>query len=164
MFAMKLENVVQAIVDIELRRNQDPSKGLLVSFDVGMADYSTGSNYPEERGAVHLLYYVKPGGNYISVFSAFSKRHTSIKELDWKHEVTHDSCWRDINIFSKVFFDFAQSLNTKLAKMGLPPKAPKDFSENVFFDGFSDPWKMIDVEVTNDPSDNRSYRRILKIK
>lgn len=163
MFEMKIEQILNALVDMELKRNRDPSKGLHVSFDVSMADYSVGNNFPEARGAIHLLYYVKPDRTYISVFSAFSKRFADIKKLDWKHEVTHDSCWRDISVVNRVYFDFAKSLNAKRLELGLAEKAPKDFSTNVFFERFGDPWKMIDVEISKDPSDTRNYRQFLKV-
>lgn len=163
MFAMPLDYLVASIVRSEFPSDR-VGQALHFHFDVRLSDYSEEVN-TTQSAALHLLYHTHPMGSYISVFSGVERGRpfTSVKEIkEWKHEVTHDSCWRDINAITQLYFDMAEELNALRVKAGYEAKAPRDFSPFVSFALFSDGlYSWIPVEVNRDPVD--SYKRTVKL-
>lgn len=166
MLEMNLETLISGIVNQVLLetpyKDRDIKKGLHFGFDVSLSSYVNGKEYNVRKG-LHLVYYART--NYVTVFSGVTEKFfTSPKEVtEWKHEATHDSCWRDIVAFTNLYFDMAERVNEKRVIAGLKSVAPKNMEQNVFFMGFGrDVWNFIDVEIDYvDKSD--SYSRKLTI-
>lgn len=169
---MNLQYLVGAIVRKEVWRNKQTRKNaaLSFSFDVRMHSFEEQDThlheFRESRG-LHLLYHTAfPGSERISVFSGITDspfgKLQDVKE--WKHNTTHDTCWRDVNLFSSLYFDLAERINAKRVEKGLKEIPPKDMTELVSFAGLNGDiysWRLVDV--TNDPEDDRNYRKLIKI-
>lgn len=166
MLEMKIETLVAAIVRQELRGKGREGEALYFHFDLGMGYYTDDQSYKARKG-LHLLYYLTPdSGSYITVFSAVTDSpFTKIGEIKkWKHECTHDTCWRDIGVFSQVYFAMAEEINAMLKQDGLEEVAPKDMSEHNSFPIFNDlaySWKK--VRVSKDPNCESSYRKMVEV-
>lgn len=156
MLQIKLERVVNQIVQSELlNKGGRQDEALYLSFDLRMGYFSNNEPYHESRG-LHLLYHVSPGGSYVDVFSAVTDspfdKIKSVKE--WKHEVSHDSCWRDVSCFSNVYFEMAKGINKALRNNGHKEVAPVTMFEHSGFGLYSDLYKWVPIRITRkDPSD-----------
>jgi hypothetical protein len=115
MLNIRLDSVVNQIVRQELvESNREPLPdgaecvALHMNFDCRLSYYTAEYTYYQSRG-LHLLYHATPGYSYITVFSGVtdSPFDKIDKVTEWKHECTHDSCWRDIGVFSHIYFDMA---------------------------------------------------------
>src|SRR5690606_2308211 len=153
--------VQQVLLDIPYQE-RDITKGLHLSFDVSLSSYTNSKEY-NARCGLHLVYHART--NYVTVFSGITSSPFSHPALvqEWKHESTHDSCWRDVNTFSDLYFRNAEIVNTKRQQDGLKAIAPKNMSQNVFFSRLDSVWSWIPVEITKDPEDEYKHRRILKV-
>lgn len=166
MLSIELSALVEQIVRSELVNNHDRKEvlnttGLTVTRREGEAMYlnfdarlsyhhdSVGS-FRASRG-LHLLYYNSPQYNYVSVFSAVTNNPFAViaEVEEWKHESSHDSCWRDINVFSEVYFAMAEEINELLAKEGLEKVAPIEMSQFVSFGGLGRDtlYEMVPVRI-----------------
>jgi len=163
MLQMSIRNVAHQIVQHELLGKGREKEGLYLNFDLRMSHHTDRGSYDQSRG-LHLLYYVHPHGTYVTVFASVTKSpFATLRDVkEWKHECTHDSCWRDINTFSQVYFDMAECINSALQKNKLDAIAPKDMHEYNSF-GRSGLYEWVPVEVTKDPEDDRNYRRLVKV-
>lgn len=165
MLQIDLRRVVNQIVQHELYSLGKEDLALYVNFDVRMSHYMpfSGKPYNQSRG-LHLLYYVKPGHSYVTVFSGVtSSPFGSINDVvAWKHECTHDSCWRDIDIFSTMYFEMAEKINLLLVENNFEEIPPKDMNEFSAFRG-NQLFNWIPVNVTKDSQDVYNYNRILKL-
>lgn len=168
MLEVKLESIVYTLVDrIYLSRDEftskarDDNKALYLNFDVSLSYYENGKKAGVRKG-LHLVYYA-PFGRYVTVFSAVTDscfaKCTEVK--DWKHEITHDSCWRNLEIFSTLYFNSAKDINDQLEESGMKSVRPVDMNQNVFIN--DELYRFINVEVSRDPADERGYRKILKV-
>lgn len=103
MLTIGISRFAYQIVKQELAYKGRLNEALYIHFDLGMGHYTERKSYTQRRG-LHLLYYLRPEMSYITVFSSITASpFASIKEVPgWKHECTHDSCWRDINVFSQT--------------------------------------------------------------
>lgn len=162
MFEMRLDSLVQQIVKSHFPyKNPDfANKGLYVAFDVRMSDYDVDVTH---SAFIHLIYHAQPESNCITVFAGLSTQSSSIKDVkEWKHEITHDSCWRNINVFNSVYFYMAEKLNETRKEKGLSEKAPKDFHTFVDFPFVSDKlYDLIPIAIAKDPENH--YKRILTL-
>ena len=116
---------------------------------------------------LHLLYHRRPGSTYISAFSFHEpgKRNTLLHSVPWIHEGTHDSGWRDIMVFSKLYFTMAEEVNRQLVDVGHPPVAPLMMSEhNSLVASRLEVFRWVNVEVQVDPHDEFGHRRIIKVQ
>ena len=166
MLPIKLSKVVEALVRQLLVGNGRKDEALYFNFDVRIHHHTGGESYSESCG-LHLLYYCPPDMTYVTVFSAVTDDcFASIGDVkEWKHEVTHDSCWRDVEVFSKVYFDKAKKINALLVENGGKTVAPKDLSVDIYPAGLGDVmFTWVPVEVMRDFSDNRGYRKVVVVK
>lgn len=159
MFKMPVQHVVNTLVKGMMQGQETPKgKGLLVSLDVQLTSHLRGGlESPFFRREVHLLYSRYQGaGSYISVFS-FVKRYGGghdPKKFEWKHEVTHDSCWRDLTLINNVYFEAAAEINKKRVDVGLPEVAPFSMTDHSAFDIFK-PFQWVNVVQTKVHDDTR---------
>lgn len=172
MLTIRVETVVAAIVDQELRRKGRNKEALHFHFDLGMHyhhTYASGKveTFSQRRG-LHLLYHCNVHSTYITVFSAITVSPfaaiNKVEDEDWKHEASHDSCWRDIRAFQESYFDMAEDINSALEKKGIEEVAPAAMQEHnspaMFGQGL---YSWVPVEVSKDPNDERNYRKIVKV-
>jgi hypothetical protein len=169
MFNISLISVVNKIVEHELIGKGPPTllrqEALHFHLDLRMSYYGKNEVFDISRG-LHLLYYVRPGYSYpISVFSAItSSPFTKAKEVnEWKHEVTHDSCWRDIRTITELYFQMADQILTAMGEEG-KSLAPKDMHEHNGFALFGPLYDWIPVEVKKDLTDPNNYRKTVILK
>lgn len=163
MLQMKVKNVVAGIARQEVQQSGRENQALYFNFDVRLSCYTDDESYDESCG-LHLLYHSKPGFTYVDVFSAVTENcFAGIREVeDWKHESSHDSCWRDIQVFSQVYFGMAERINQQLKEDGLSRVAPCNMSQNIWFQDSAFRW--IPVEIEKDRDDDRNYRKLVKVK
>lgn len=163
MLTMKVEHLVAQIVKQELRGKGRKNEALYLNFDLGMSYFSKGNEYSQRQG-LHLLYHSLPHGSVITVFSALTEspfaRRQDVQE--WKHECSHDTCWRDVNTFSNAYFGMAECINAMLRKDGKFDVAPKDMHEFNHFDLSDRLFEWVPVEVTYDETDDFRHRRVVK--
>jgi hypothetical protein len=94
MLQMRLDRLVQQIVSHHLLGQGREKEALYLNFDLRMSSFSKSDTFDASRG-LHLLYHLRPGYQSVSVFSAVTDSPFSgCAGMKWKHEVTHDSCWR----------------------------------------------------------------------
>jgi hypothetical protein len=164
MLQIKVERVVNQIVQHELLgKGGRQDEALYLHFDLRMSYYEENQSDCRSRG-LHLLYHVRPGGSYVDVFSAVTDspfdKIESVKE--WKHEASHDSCWRDVSCFSKVYFEMAKDINQARKSRGQVEIAPKDMHEHNGFGLFDNLYEWVSVRITRkDPCD--SYRKTIEV-
>lgn len=164
MLQIKLERVANQIVQSELlNKGGRQDEALYLHFDLRMGYFTNDESYDESRG-LHLLYHVRLGGSYVDVFSAVTDspfdKIESIKE--WKHEASHDTCWRDVSCFSIIYFEMAKAINNGLKKNGRKEVAPERMSEHSGFGLFDDLYEWVPIRITKkDPSD--SYRKTVEV-
>lgn len=169
MFDMSLQTLVNAIVSQELIGKGREKEGLLFSFDVSFCSYhETEVEFKEfdTRRGLHFLYQVNPNYTYVNVFSAVTERpFDSPLKATWKHECSHDSCWRnDVQAFNRLYFDMAEEINQKLVAAGLPRVAPKDMSQHIFPGGMSrNLYSWVACHITKDPADPHRYRKLVTL-
>lgn len=176
MLSMRIETLVNALVRQELVGKGREKEALHFHFSLGMAVYTSSENYEkrrksgsidpfEEHRGLHMLYYVKPGFSYISVFSAITpSAFMKVDEVqDWTHEITHDSCWAQVDTFSRAYFDMAEKINQAMVKEGLEKVAPLNMSEYNTPPLFGPVFDWVPIEISKDPNDDRGYRRLVKV-
>ncbi len=164
MLSMKIESLVAALVRHELVGKGRENEALYFNFDLRMGSYTDGESYNQSRG-LHLLYQVNPGYSYITVFSGITPSpFDKIKDVkEWKHECTHDSCWRDIQVFSQVYFEMAKQINEARVQDGLPEIAPAEMHEHNSFPLFNQTYLWVPVRITKDPNDAHNYRKLVEV-
>jgi hypothetical protein len=176
MFEIRMSRVVQQIVSHHLIGQGRKDEALYIDFDVRMADIK--QSIHTSRG-IHLLYHQIPNSNSITVFSAVSPspfdrlpplRFRSFQSPSpwiptWKHEVSHDSCWTDVRIFSDTYFAMAEEINNERRKASLEEIAPIKMSQDCFFAGFGrhQMFQWLPVSVCMDPADENNYRRTVSV-
>lgn len=166
MLSMRIDTLVAAMVRKLLIEDggDGPDKALHIHFDLSMSQYYVGPNSYNQRCGLHLLYHCPYGGS-VTVFSAVTESpFTKIKEVkEWVHEVTHDSCWRDIQVFSRIYFGMAEKINSALKADGFDAVAPKDMSEHNTFGLFIPIFNWVPIKVTKDSEDTFGYRRLVEL-
>lgn len=160
MLSMRIDSMLYNLVKQELVGKGRKDEALHFHFDLRMAY----ADFREFRG-LHMLYYLPPGMSYVTVFSAVTDDpFIKIgKVQEWKHETTHDSCWRDVQTFSNVYFAMADEINKKLEKETGSSVAPCEMREHNSFRLFGSAFDWVKVEVSRDPEDDRNYRRLVKL-
>lgn len=168
MLSIAVSNVVAQIVRHHLLPAGN-EKAMYFSFDCGLGYYvdsRTVSNRFNQRRGLHLLYHLKPGYGSISVFSAVTESpFAKLKDISaWKHEVTHDSCWRDVRIFTEVYFEMAEKINQALLEKQISPAvAPAAMSEYTSFRSLNNLFELVPVSISVDNTDNRNYKRVIHL-
>lgn len=158
MLKIELSHIVAKIVQSELRGKGREKEALYFNFDIRLSFYTEDKNYDESCG-LHLLYHCNPHESYISVFTGVTENSfVKIDKVEWKHGVTHDSCWRDISTFSDVYFGMANKINKRLIDDDEGKVAPKDMALNIFLTKNLFSWVPVEVHKELD-----SYRRIVTI-
>jgi len=96
MLEMKIERLAEQIVRHHLLGQGRKKEALYLNFDLRLSS----NRFDQSRG-LHLLYHQIPDCASVSVFSAMTlSPFGRIGEItSWEHDVSHDSCWRDIGIF-----------------------------------------------------------------
>ncbi len=164
MLNMRIDCIVGQIVRQELV-DKGRDEALYINIDCRLGFYKVaGETYNQSRG-LHLLYHVNPGYSYITVFSGVTDNPFGRIETVpyWKHECTHDVCWRDIAIFSDVYFQMAGEINARLKTNGQKEIAPIEMHESNSFAGFDKVFDWKKVQITKDPNDPNNYRKMLKL-
>ncbi|WNM70210.1 hypothetical protein [Myxococcus phage Mx1] len=165
MFEMRLEQVINQIVQSQLPDNAQDGKALYLNFDIRISSYEDGVDITESAG-LHLLYSCRPGGSYITVFSGVTESpFDSAKDVkEWKHVTTHDSCWRENSELSRLYFKLCESVNAGRDTHSLYRVPPAQLHQNIFFPlGTDTLFKWVDAEIKTDPNDTRNYRKLLKL-
>lgn len=167
MFKLDLRDVVSHIVRSELVGKGRENEALYLNFDLRMSYYREGQEYYSSSG-LHLLYHLRPDFASVSVFSGITSHPLAkIREVEnWKHEGTHDSCWRNIDLFSTLYFAMAENINAKLEGDGFDSVAPADMNESNSFNSLFNGGKYFDwvpVKVSMDRSDENGYRRMIEV-
>jgi len=164
MFSISIKTLVNSLVRQELQDKGREKEALHFHFRLELSHYTNTATYSESRG-LHLLYHVKPRFSYITVFSAVhSSSFIKVKEVEqWRHEITHDSCWANIQVFSEVYFDMAEKVNAKLKEADLETPAPKDMNEHNSFGLFGPVFDWVPVKISKDPDDERNYLKLVKV-
>ena len=162
MLSMNVSGLVDALVKQELLDKHVKDKAMHFHFDVGMSYYTNGGSFNARRG-LHMLYHSKLGYGSVSVFSAVTPSpFVRVGEVDgWDHDTTHDSCWRGVTTYSRVYFDMAQEVNSKIEEAGLAPIAPAMMTEHNTL--FGPVYDWVAVEVSLDPKDRYQHRRLVKV-
>jgi hypothetical protein len=180
MLEMRVSDVAEQIVMHTFtngtgRRQKEGSDGgrdaqaIYLNFDVRLSNYNLEENrfqYTASRG-LHLLYHKLRGGAQISVFSAVSlspfARLKTIKE--WKHEATHDSCWRNVQVFAQTYFEMAEEVNARRVAAGLKEIAAVEMTQYCNFAGIAQEhlFQCVPVIVSMDPKDEYGYRRLITV-
>lgn len=166
MLHMRIESFVDRAVRHALLGQGREKEALYFHFDLRMAHYlPDGGRHSAARG-LHLLYHLNPDSSYVSVFSAVRgspfERITAVEE--WKHETSHDSVWRDIRVFSQVYFDMAKEINELRVSDGFPEIAPAAMTEHNGFRLLGDKlYEWVPAEVTKDPTDPNNYRKVITL-
>lgn len=164
MFEIRLDRVAQQIVSHNLRgKGSGEQVALYLKFDVRLSSH--GIAHTIARG-LHLLYHQVLHHASVSVFSAVTPspfdRIDTVKEF--KHEVTHDSCWRDLRVFNETYFTMANEVNVIRKNYGLSEIAPVAMNQFVTFAGLGeDLFQWVSVKVTKDETDERNYRRVIQL-
>lgn len=159
MLTMKIETLVNALVQSELSKNQEKNKALYFGFDLHLS-VSTPSVF--KRRGLNLLYYKE--GAFTSVFSAVTNLQWSVPEkTEWKHEVSHDSCWRDIRVFSETYFKMAEEINKYLRDFGYEEVAPCNMNQLNTPRMFGSLYEWKKVKVIKDSTDQNNYRRLVEL-
>lgn len=166
MLSMKIDHLIAAIVKQELVGKGRSNEAMHFHLDVSLSHYIDSVSYNERRG-IHLLYHLNPDYASITVFAAMtSSPFTKVSEMkpeQWQHEVTHDSCWRNINIFSQTYFGMACEINRQLKDDGHNEIAPREMEENISFGLFGPVYNWVGVKITKDPIDSHNYRRLVTL-
>lgn len=170
MLSMRIDSLVAGIVrQILIEGGGKNGQALHFHFDCRMGYYAhvnDGSeSYSAARG-LHLLYYLPEGMTYVSVFSGITDSpFDKVSEVKgWKHESTHDSCWRDdVKAFGQVYFGMAEEINAQLKQDGHPEVAPAAMSEHNSFRLMGPVFDFIPVKVEKDPEDKYNHRRIITL-
>lgn len=143
------------------------TEAIYISFDIRLSSYEDSFQYTAARG-LHLLYHKLPGADSISVFSAVSPSPFDRLEkvVQWKHEATHDSCWRGLRVFFDVYFEMAKEVNARRVFRGLKEIAPAEMTQCCNFAGRAREslFQWVPVEITKDPEDECNYRRLIKVE
>lgn len=165
MLQIKLDKVVNQVVTHEMRNGWKANNALYFRFDLYMSHFVESQDYSQRCG-LHLLYHVHPGSSSVDVFSSITDspfaKINDIKE--WKHECSHDSCWRDVGIFSNIYFKMAKSINEAMAASNLEEIAPKDMFEHNSFGSFDFLYKWVPVQIKKNPSDSYGhYRKTIEL-
>lgn len=165
MLNMRIDSLIASVVRQELygkgRANND---AMYFHFDLRLGLYVEEEEYHSYRD-LHLLYQVDSGYRYINVFSAVLDGRTRFRDIkNWKHEITHGSGWRDIGLFSRIYFEMADEINAMLKKDGLEEVAPKDMEQHNTAGFISDAlYRWVPVRVSKDPSDHNNYRMMVEV-
>jgi hypothetical protein len=162
MLNISIQSVVNQIVRSKLLRNCGANIAIAFNFDCRLSYHTDDKSYNQSRG-LHLLYHSL--GTYVDVFTSVTDSpFSSIKEVkEWKHIMSHDSCWSDVNVFSNIYFDMANCINNDLAKDGLSAVAPIQMSEHNNFAMFGDLYKWVPVKISKDKNDKNNYRKIVEL-
>jgi len=77
----------------------------------------------------------------VSVFSAvLDSPFDKIGEVqEWKHETSHDSCWKDIQVFFQTYLGMAEEINKELIEEGYQKAAPSNMHQHNSFAMFGAP-------------------------
>ena len=160
MLEMRVSHVVEQVVRQFLLPTDGgrESEAIHFQFDIDLSYWGKKAEYEfNERAGLHLLYHRKPECAAVSVFSGLTESpFDRMKEVKkWKHETSHDSCWRDINVFSQLYFGMADRINAKLEKK-VAPCEMRQFNNFAMFNGL---FQWVPCEVSYDPDDPHRYRR-----
>ncbi len=161
MVNIRISSLAEAIVHSELIRKGREKEALYLNFDLRMSYYHEGEEYHQSRG-LHLLYHVIPGGGVVNVFSAvtMSPFANIVDVREWSHDCSHDTCWRDISVFSKVYFEMAEHINQLRLVDGREPIAPRDMHE---WHNIRELYRWVPAIIAKDPTDERSYRKMVTL-
>lgn len=168
MLTIEVGSIVNNLVEQLLVKPRGNEKVLHFGFKCVLAYYEHtnhgGRSYDSHCG-LHVLYHLKPQRTYVDVFSAITDLSTKIHDVkDWRHEASHDSCWRDIAAFNKAYFDLAENVNEKLEADGHERVAPMHMSEHNGPQLFGPVFSWVNATVTKDPACDRSYRKLITIE
>ena len=169
MLNIRVQTMVAALVrQLLVDTGGKDGEALHLQLDLGMGYYKNdpmGARSYRARYGLHLLFHRKPGSGYVDTFSAITDslfvKHTEIAQ--WTHETSHDTCWRDIQVFSQLYFRMAVEINSAMSKDGFPEVAPAEMTEHNSFALFESMWRWLPAEVSYDSTDPHHYRRIITL-
>lgn len=163
MFEMRLQNIVNALVEQELVGKGRKEEALYFSFDLRVETFH--SNQRISRG-LHLLYHCYPGTNSVNVFSGVTESpFEKIRKVDWKHETSHDSCWKNLRCINSLYFDMANEINAKEIDAGRWEEkelAPINMQWDTYFQMFNPAFQWIPAVISQDITNESNYRKIVR--
>ena len=169
MLSINISDIAYALVHQELIGKGVEDEALYLHVDARLSycenpSVNRAEVFIESRG-IHVLYHCPRRNGYVTVFTAVTDSpFARIDEVkDWKHETSHDSCWRDIGIFNRVYFEMADGINANL-KTKVAPRvmdqacylSPRGLLKDALF-------SWVKVEVIKDPTDSSNYRKLLRL-
>lgn len=166
MLNMHLENVTAMLVQQFLIEPKGvENKAIHFHFNVRVDSFESNEQFGSSVG-LHLLYHLKPRSTYVDVFSGATNRpFAKLNEVEgWTHEASHDSGWRNLNVFSQIYFSLAGEVNDQRKSSELKEIAPKDMSQSAHLRISRKMFDWVDVEVKVDGADPMKYHRTLTIK
>lgn len=166
MLSMRVDHVVSMLVNQFLVRNGRLNEAMYFKIDCSLNVYHDNVDSYSERCGLHLLYQQDPNSSGVNVFSATTKSpFANVREVtDWNHLTSHDICWREVSIFSDVYFGLAEKINASLKADRKPGSAPRDMHEHTSFALFHEAFVWVPVSIAIDPNCKRSYRKIVTVK
>lgn len=162
MLTINLLRLCNQIVD-HARTSMDEKSAIHINFDVRLSYFIDGEIYGQSCG-LHLLYHSRGAGSVSSFSGLTDSPFGKISEVEqWRHECTHDSCWRNVSIFNDLYFDLAAKINGRLEKDGMKSVPPIAMENFITFRSQDSLYQMVQVEVSKDPTDSYGYKRLIKL-
>jgi hypothetical protein len=165
MLSMSISNVVYYAVKQEIteKRSGRDNQAMYFNFDLGMSYNINDFSYDTRRG-LHLLYQWPAEYSSVNVFSGVtSSPFARIGEVDFKFETCHDSCWRNLNIFSTIYFDMSREINEEYKKDFPKRKSIAPIKMNEYNHCNKNLYSWVNVKVSKDPTCDRNWRKLVKI-
>jgi hypothetical protein len=163
MLKIEADCIINDLVRNNLQGKGHRDAALYFHLDCSISSYEDSEKFSERMG-LHLLYWCPPGISYISVFAAQMENpfHSRKEVREWKHLITHDSCWAQTRFFSENYFAMAKLVNEQRVRAGLQEIAPRVMTQlNRFHRESIALW--VPVMVGKDPNCDRNYRLTLTI-
>lgn len=166
MLNIRMETIVGSLVrQLLIESGGNSERALHFHFDLWMSYHRDNRSYDARRG-LHLLYYLPKNSSYVSVFSAtFNSPRVKLDVANgqFTHEISHDSEWRNLRLFSDTYFSMAEEINRKMNVDGFLSVAPVLMGEHNNSPVFGNLFNWVTVKVEKDPDDDYNYRKIIKV-
>jgi hypothetical protein len=160
---MKLDTIVDGLVSqFLINAGGRDGEAMHFHFDISLDNYRNSGKSFHSRKDLQLLYYVRSGCRWVDVFSAITDNSFGIAST-WEHEVYHDSCWRNIRAFNKIYMELSGEVNAQRVEAGLKEMAPNQMSQHVSFRLFNGVFNWVPAKVVKDKEDPLKHRKFIKL-
>lgn len=159
MLQLEVRSIINSLVRQELEgKSGNEHRALYFNLDLEMYDLEKS----RRRRGLHLLYHSLMGTS-VTVFSGITESSfASIQEIQpWIFEISHDSCWRNAEVFQVLYFGLVSELNQHRKSLQKKTLAPVEFCQHTTFRHPVFQW--MPVKVSKDPTDSDNYRKIIQL-